>query len=116
MITIYGIKNCDTIKKTLRWFEQQKCEVEFVDFKKTPPNTDLLEQFIQQFELNKLINQRGTTWRQLPDATKLGIKEGDKELALAVMLENSSVIKRPVINSFDQWCIGYNENEFKRLA
>ncbi|GJM14557.1 MAG: arsenate reductase [Pseudohongiella sp.] len=113
MIRIYGIKNCDTIKKTLLWFKQQQIDFEFIDYKKTPPDDALVETFLKQFSVDMLINKRGTTWRKLDEGLKSDLT---REQAIALMCEQSSVIKRPIIETNDKWLIGYDPDSFQQLV
>ena len=94
MITIYGIKNCDTIKKTLKWFEANKIEFEFHDYKKSGINKAKLKEWCTKESWEVLLNKRGTTWRKLDDKTKDTI---NKTNAINIMAEHTSCIKRPVI-------------------
>ena len=112
MVKIYGIKNCDTIKKTLKWFDAQQADYEFIDYKKTPPSKDLVSEFLAAHPWDRVINKRGTTWRQLDDATK---DRMDAEQAVPLMLAQPSMIKRPIIVTNGQVYIGYDEKLFAQL-
>lgn len=112
MLQIYGIKNCDTLKKTLKWFDEHNADVEFIDYKKQPPSQQLAQQFVLALGWEAVINKRGTTWRKLDDATKQSI---DAERAIELMQEQPSIIKRPIIRQGDQFWVGYDETIFKTL-
>ena len=92
---LYGIPNCNTVKKARTWLDEQGVAVEFHDFKKQGLSTELAKHWLQQAGWEKLINRSGMTWRGLPDATKSGIKSNAS--ALPLMLEKPSVIKRPLL-------------------
>lgn len=94
MITLYGIPNCDTIKKARNWMNQHSINYQFHDFKKDGLDKTKLTEWIDQQGWETIINKRSTTWRQLDDATK---KSMDSVNAIAVALENPSIIKRPVL-------------------
>ncbi|AWW29938.1 arsenate reductase [Echinicola strongylocentroti] len=94
-LSVYGIKNCDTMKKTFNLLEEEGIAYHFVDYKKTPPTQSLLESFLEKVPLDKLVNKRGTTYRKLSDDEK--IKMDEEATALPILVENSSMIKRPVM-------------------
>ena len=94
-IIMYGIPNCDTVKKARTWLEEHRLPFHFHNFKKDGLNAQVIEQWLTQSELDILINRKGTTWRALSDAQKA--QADSTEGAIALMLENPSVIKRPVL-------------------
>ncbi len=95
MITLYGIPNCDTVKKARDWLTAHGADYQFHDFKKQGVPTALLPGWIESAGLDTLINRRGPTWRKLDAATQASVV--DTPSAMAVMQEHSSVIKRPVV-------------------
>ncbi len=95
MTTLYGIPNCDTVKKARDWLTQHGVDYQFHDFKKQGVPTALLPGWIESAGLDTLINRRGPTWRKLDVATQASVV--DTPSAIAVMQEHSSVIKRPVV-------------------
>lgn len=113
MIRIYGIRNCDTIKKTLAWFAGQAIDVEFIDYKKTPPDEALLRTWLGQLDWEQLVNKRGTTWRRLPQAIRDTLGEAG---AIEQMIANPSLIKRPVVEHQGSVSVGFDEAQFTRLA
>lgn len=113
MIKIYGIKNCDTIKKTLKWFTANELPYEFIDYKKTPPDQALAETFLAHFAWDVVINKRGTTWRKLDEQTKSSM---DSDVAIQLIQEQPSIIKRPIIENNGQFQIGYDEGQFEQLS
>ena len=94
-ITLYGIPNCDTVKRARAWLAEQGFDVRFHDFKKQGVPTDHLERWIAAAGWEKLVNRQGTTWRKLDDAVRDAVV--DAASARALMLAQPSVIKRPVI-------------------
>ena len=94
-LKIYGIKNCNTMKKTFEFLESEGIEYEFIDYKKQAPDAALLVKFADKVGFEALINKRGTTYRKLDDADKEKL-ESEKS-ALAMLAEKSSMIKRPII-------------------
>jgi Spx/MgsR family transcriptional regulator len=94
-VAVYGIPNCDTVKKARTWFTEQGVDYVFHDFKKQGVPTDLLPSWIATIGLDTLINRKGPTWRKLDAATQASVV--DSASAIAVMQVHSSVIKRPVV-------------------
>lgn len=94
-ITLYGIPNCDTVKKSRQWFAERGHAVTFHDFKKHGLNAATLAQWVQALGWESLLNRRGTTWRQLDAATQA--QASDAAGAQAVMLAHLSLIKRPIV-------------------
>jgi len=92
---LYGIANCSTVKKTRDWLTQHDIAIEFHDFKKHGLTAGTAQRWLQQAAWDKLINRSGLTWRGLPDERKQQIS--DDASALALMLEKTSVIKRPLL-------------------
>lgn len=106
---IYGIKNCDTVKKALKWLDSNNRNYAFHDFKKEGVNREQLAAWESQVGWDTLLNRRGTTWRKLPDEVRDNI---DRDSALAVMEDNPSVIKRPVVEHQGQVSVGFNADEW----
>lgn len=97
-ITIYGIKNCETMKKARAWLDGQGIAYAFHDYKSAGIDRPRLEGWARQVGWEMLLNRAGTTWRKLPDADKAGL---DQAHALALMLRQPSIIKRPVLDLGD---------------
>lgn len=92
---LYGIPNCSTVKKSRDWLAEHNTSVEFHDFKKHGLNEATAKNWLQQSEWGKLVNRSGLTWRSLSEERKLAIQNDAN--ALALMLEKTSVIKRPLL-------------------
>ncbi len=95
MITLYGIPNCGSVKKAREWLESQDIAYEFHDFKKAGIDKDTIATWMKQVSWEVLVNKKGTTWRGLPDPVKESVASADT--ATKLMIENPSVIKRPVL-------------------
>ncbi len=93
-ITIYGIKNCDTMKKARAWLEKQGVNYTFHDYKTAGIARERLQRWEKKVGWEKLLNRSGTTFRKLPDKDKNGL---DADKAMALMLREPSMIKRPVL-------------------
>ena len=94
-VTVYGIPNCDTVKKARVWLADEALDVSFHDFKKQGVPADLLPGWLAAVGWETLVNRKGTTWRKLDEATRLAVV--DEASATALMLAQPSVIKRPVV-------------------
>ena len=92
---VYGIKNCNTVKKAIDWLTKNKVVFEFHDYKNAGITAAKLSAWCQQVGWESLVNKRGTTWRQLEEADKN--KVVNEKTAIALMLEKTNVIKRPLI-------------------
>ena len=103
-ITIYGIKNCDTMKKARRWLEARGVEHEFHDYKATGIDRARLERWCRELGWQTLLNRAGTTFRKLPDADKQAL---DARKAVSLMLAQPSLIKRPVLDVGGQLWVGF---------
>jgi len=101
---VYGIPNCDTIKKARKWLEAQGIDYEFHDYKKAGADENKLREWVDSHGWEKLLNKAGTTFRKLPDADKQNI---DADKAVALMMANPSMIKRPVLDFGDRQLIGF---------
>ncbi len=107
MTTVYGIKNCDTIKKTLKWLDKEEIEYTFHDYKKAGIDSKSLKRWCRDISWEELINRRGTTWRKLPESDREGLNQSK---AIQLMIDNPSLIKRPVIEHDQQVVVGFNES------
>jgi Spx/MgsR family transcriptional regulator len=112
MITIYGIKNCDTMKKARSWLESQKIAHDFHDYKAAGIDKATLQGWVKKVGWQVLINRAGTTFRKLPDADKEDITE---KKAIALMLAQPSMIKRPVLDAKGRLTVGFKPAEYKKL-
>ncbi|MBL8276175.1 MAG: Spx/MgsR family RNA polymerase-binding regulatory protein [Pelomonas sp.] len=115
MITVYGIPNCDTVKKARTWLTDHGHTVAFHDFKKQGVPAELLPAWLAAFGRDRLVNRAGTTWRKLDDAAKAAVV--DDATAIALMQAEPSVIKRPVVRWPDgRWTLGFSAEAFEKSA
>ena len=110
-ITLYGIPNCDTVKKARTWLQDHGIDFTFHDFKKQGLTPELVKAWLQDLDWTTLVNRKGTTWRNLPDERKASIVDADS--AMALMLENPSVIKRPVVQGAGLVTVGFSPAAFE---
>ena len=110
---LYGIANCDTVKKARAWLENNGVQFEFHDFKKHGVTHALLASWLKQVSWEELVNRKGITWRKLTDEEKASVK--DDASAIALMLEKTSVIKRPVLELNNKIYLGFDETHYRSL-
>ncbi len=111
---LYGIPNCNTVKKARVWLDENNISYTFHDFKKLGISKIILDQWLTQQPWDKLVNRAGMTWRNLSDDTKASII--DNASASALMMEKTSVIKRPILEKESAiLCLGFNEDNYKEL-
>lgn len=112
MTIMYGIKNCDTIKKARKWLEAENIEYTFHDYKKEGTDESLFKGWLAELGWEAVVNRRGTTWRQLTDQQK---SEMDDSLALQVMMDNPSIIKRPLLVHNGKPLLGFKADEYEAI-
>ncbi|MBO6507675.1 MAG: ArsC family reductase [Roseibium sp.] len=103
---VYGIKNCDTVKKARKFLEEAGIDYTFHDYKKDGVNADKLAEFVAEFGWDNVLNKRGTTWRRLDEATQESVVDADS--ALDVMSEHPSAIKRPIVEGETKNFVGFD--------
>jgi len=108
---VYGITNCNTVKKALDWLKANHVDYEFQDFKKLGVSTEKLQEWNQKVGYEKFMNKQGLTWKQLDPAVKESVK-GEAE-ALPLLQQKTSMIKRPVIEDNGFLYFGFDENVYK---
>ena len=109
-MTVYGIPNCDTVKKSLDWLKKNKIDYEFHDYKKSGITKAKLEAWSKKVGWEVLVNKKGTTWRKLTAEEQE--KVTTQSAAIKVMMENNSIIKRPVVEAGEKLLVGFNETDF----
>ena len=112
-ITLYGIPNCDTVKKARRWLDEQNIAYVFHNFKKEGVPEDGLTRWVESLGLESVVNRRGTTWRKLSDEQKALVETGSAE-AHCLLMEESSMIKRPILESGAIILIGFNIEDWSK--
>ena len=104
--TIYGITNCDTVKRARTWLNTMGIVYQLHDYKKLGCSTDQARRFLNHFGMEVLLNRRGTTWRKLSDDQKSDLTD---EAAILLMSEHPSLIKRPILRRESKWLIEFDE-------
>jgi arsenate reductase (glutaredoxin) len=109
MLTIHGIKNCDTMKKAFAWLDGHAIAYDFHDYKKVPPTKAQLVEWCRAAGWEKVLNRAGPTFRKLPDAAKADLTQTK---AVELMLSNPSMIKRPILEDGDTLEIGFKPEAY----
>ena len=112
-ITLYGIPNCDTVKKARIWLDTHGQSYTFHDFKKAGLTQATVDGWLKQVDWETLVNRKGTTWRGLPDERKVAV--ADAGSAAALMLESPSVIKRPVLACEGKVHVGFSDAAYQQI-
>jgi arsenate reductase len=108
--TLYGIPNCDTVKKARTWLADNGHDFTFHDFKKQGLSRELVQGWLKDVDWETLVNRKGMTWRNLSDERKAQILDADA--ATELMLENPSVIKRPVLQGVGPVSVGFSADQY----
>lgn len=112
MTIIYGIKNCDTVKKARRWLEENNIEHSFFDVRADGITADLISNWNSQSGWQTLLNKRSTTWKNLDPTSRDNIDEAS---ALKLMLEQPTLIKRPVLAHGDNITVGFKVDQYQSI-
>lgn len=112
MVILYGIHNCDTVKKARAWLEERAIPYTFHDFRKNGLNPVMLRTWVDEFGWETLINRKGTTWRKLPEETRQNM---DEATALAVIEDQPSIIKRPLLDMGSRHVVGFAPDTYRQL-
>ncbi|MCU7796510.1 MAG: ArsC family reductase [Candidatus Thiodiazotropha sp. (ex Myrtea spinifera)] len=112
MVRLYGIPNCDTMKKARQWLTEQGIDYEFHDYKKLGIDEKRLRQWVSQVGWETLLNRRGMMWRKLDDTVKNDIDEAS---AIRVMLATPSIIKRPVMELGKSLHVGFKPGDYEKI-
>ena len=113
MTKLYGIKNCDTVKKAMKWLSDNGIEYQFHDYKKDGVDVEKLAEFVKKFGWEKILNRKGTTWRQLSKQEQNKIT--DNKSALELMQKNPSIIKRPILDLGAKQLVGFDVFEYEEV-
>ncbi|WED27411.1 ArsC family reductase [Vibrio sp. DW001] len=111
-ITMYGIPNCDTIKKAKKWLQEADISFDFHDYRKNGVDNNLVEGFCQQLGWEQVLNKRGTTYRQLTQEQKESI---DQQSVVPLLVEHPAMIKRPILNVDGQLHIGFKAPQYSDI-
>jgi arsenate reductase len=110
--TLYGIRNCDTVKKARVWLEEHRVDYQFHDYKLSGIELERLNRWCNELGWEALLNRSGTTFRKLSDSHKQNL---DRDRAMVLMLAQPSMIKRPVVEVSDRLVVGFKPELYKSL-
>jgi arsenate reductase (glutaredoxin) len=114
MTTVYGIKNCNTVKSALEWLNRNKVSYDFHDYKSKGVTEAMLKKWIREVGWESLLNKRGTTWRQLEERVQRMITS--EQTAIDLMKEKTSVIRRPLIEKDGKViALGFDETDYRKI-
>ena len=111
-VTLYGIPNCDTIKKARNWLAEHQVDYQFHDYRKQGVDLELLKAMAAELGWDSMLNRRGTTWRALPEETRERI---DAASAENLMLDNPAIIKRPVLDVAGSLHLGFSSQQYEDI-
>lgn len=111
-ITMYGIPNCDTIKKAKKWLEEEGVEYQFHDYRKQGIDKAMVETFCQQLGWENVVNKRGTTYRQLTQEQKDNLNQ---ESAIELLVEQPAMIKRPILVINNDYHLGFKADQYATI-
>lgn len=112
MTTLYGIKNCDTIKKARKWLEEQQIPYHFHDFKTDGLSPDLLKEFVSKSDWQIMLNKRSTTFRNLADEIKNNLTD---DVMFTAVIEQPTLLKRPLLSLDDNVHVGFKKEQYQEL-
>jgi Spx/MgsR family transcriptional regulator len=112
MITLYGIKNCDTVRKARRWLDANSVDFQFHDFRADGLDETTINTWLKTISWEILLNKRGTTWRKLEDPRK---DQLDQATAIELILENPTLIKRPILIRGEKISVGFSETKYTEI-
>ncbi|WP_426210328.1 ArsC family reductase [Massilia sp. TWP1-3-3] len=112
-MTLYGIPNCDTVKKARTWMAEHGHAFDFHDFKKQGLERATAAAWLEQLDWEVLVNRKGTTWRKLTDERRAAV--ASKAAALELVLEQPSVVKRPVLDRGGKFSVGFSDSHYQEL-
>lgn len=112
MTILYGIKNCDSVKKAKKWLEQENIPYQFHDFRTDGLSAELLQEFISASDLTTLLNKRSTTFRNLSDEIKNNLSD---EVMREIILAQPTLIKRPLLKHDKAFLVGFKDSQYQEI-
>ena len=109
---LYGISNCDTVRKAKKWLDANAVSYEFIDFRKDGIQKQAIQQWVESAGLEKVLNKRGTTWRKLSESEQ---NFSTTDEAIALLAEQPTLIKRPVLETNNKLEVGFSETTYQEL-
>ncbi len=112
MTTLYGIKNCDTVKKARTWLDQHQVNYRFHDFRADGLDEATIRNWVETLGLDTLVNKRSTTWKELDDQVKHDFNERN---AVAIIAAHPTLIKRPLLETGSHRLVGFKDADYQRI-
>mgnify|MGYP003335914886 CR=1 FL=1 len=112
MTTLYGIKNCDTVKKARRWLEQRNIDYHFHDFREDGLDAEQLNTWLDELGWEQLVNRRSTSWKALPQDVRDSM---DRASAAKVVIQTPTLIKRPLLDTGSMRYVGFTEQSYAEI-
>ncbi len=112
MVTLYGIKNCDTIKKARNWLSDNAIDCRFHDFRADGLDAATVENWLHQLDWEIVLNRRGTTWRKLDPEVQTGT---NRDNVVALLLEHPAMIKRPILDVDGKFTVGFKAEQYQAI-
>lgn len=112
MITLYGIKNCDTVKKARKWLDDHSVDYQFHDFRADGLDEDAVRGWLEELGWENLVNRRSTSWKALDESTRQNM---DAQSALAAILEQPTLIKRPLLDTGHERFTGFSAANYQKI-
>ena len=112
MITLYGIKNCNTVKKARRWLDDQSINYRFHDFRVDGLSKKQVGQWVKELGWETVVNKRSTTWKELSETKKLSLNETS---VIDVIMNSPTLIKRPLLDTGKQRSVGFKPDQYQSL-
>lgn len=112
VITLYGIKNCDTVKKARNWLQLQSVDYQFVDMRSDGLGADQVQAWLDELGWEQLVNKRSTSWKSLDEASRQAM---DDTAALSAILEQPTLIKRPLLDTGQERFTGFSPDKYRKI-
>ena len=112
MITLYGIPNCDTVRKARRWLDEHAIDYQFHDFREQGLTADTVARWLDELGWETVVNRRSTTWKQLDSAAR---ETMDRDAAQRCILEHPTLVKRPVLDTGHDRHLGFSEKQYQEI-
>lgn len=109
MTTLYGIKNCDTVKKARRWLDENNVQYRFHDFREQDIDRQVVLKWVEQLGWETVVNKRSTSWKQLDESEREGM---NSESAIEAILDNPTLVKRPMLDKDGVFSVGFSAADF----
>ena len=112
MISVYGIPNCDTVRKARKWLDQHAIEYSFIDFRDQGLDADAVDAWLDALGWESVVNRRSTTWKQLDPTLRENM---DRESAKAALIEYPTLVKRPVLDTGSEIQVGFSPEKYRDI-